>query len=105
MTDLELQEQAERFVNDELELKENSLHRHDCIVSFMAGAKWMQEQDDWISVDDRLPNVNEMVLVFMLGRITKKPVMKVDELTQDGWRLTDAGFITHWMPLPSPPNS
>ena len=29
MTDLEIQEQAERFVNDELELKENSLHiRH-----------------------------------------------------------------------------
>lgn len=102
MTDLELQEQAKYKY---LQFRDNNSTDSVLIEGFVDGAKWMQEQDDWISVDDRLPNVNEMVLVFMLGRITKKPVMKVDELTQDGWRLTDAGFITHWMPLPSPPNS
>jgi hypothetical protein len=71
---------------------------------------------EWISVNDRLPTVFEIVLVFCehdnayfhfsgttyraIYNVTRKKwVMEIDAIEK--MRLT----ITHWMPLPEPPES
>lgn len=133
MTDQELQEQAEKWC-------EENTDKHgfcdDAEKAFIQGAKWMQERDKshiaeeiydyindiniskqdaiiaimsyssdkWISVSEQIPPLNTPVLVFMKGKISSKPLFKVDELvTKDEWRNTSNGFILKWQPLPSPP--
>lgn len=55
------------------------------------------ERDRWISVEDRLPEKTELVLVK-----SKLVKMKTDFICKDGnWYTTPA--VTHWMPLPEPP--
>ena len=77
---------------------------------------------EWISVEDRLPNADERVLVFGVGiydgfigdtviAITDItdinplfPSLKIEKEWRSPWQyfLTDYK-ITHWMPLPEPP--
>lgn len=61
----------------------------------------------WISVEDRLPEPLEYVLVYMPG---EKPFQTVREayLGQSGrWFAgfydRDQSEVTHWMPMPEPP--
>lgn len=60
---------------------------------------------DWISVDDRLPEDEVLVLVFCPD-CTDDPIW-FGYHDDDCWRYVDgvhAGFtITHWMELPEPP--
>ena len=48
MTDLEIQEQAEKWCQENID-KHGFCDNVE--LAFIAGAKWMQEQDKWISVD------------------------------------------------------
>lgn len=76
---------------------------------------------EWISVDDRIPDVldddvhSETVLVYLgrgLNRITIGQYYQFGEL-EPYWRTGDADYepvyssdrypVTHWMPLPEPP--
>lgn len=62
---------------------------------------------NWISVKDRLPELNIHVLVCFTGTMTGNKLMKVDYTLQYHnndveWKHTSGG-ITHWMPLPEPP--
>ena len=67
---------------------------------------WNTRADKWISVEERLPETNEDVLVVVdyggkSGVITG--YMRSQNLGWQGLvgqRLTD---VTHWMPLPEPP--
>lgn len=67
---------------------------------------WNTRLDNWISVEERLPETNEDVLVVVdyggkSGVITG--YMRSQNLGWQGLvgqRLTD---VTHWMPLPEPP--
>ena len=67
---------------------------------------WNTRPDSWISVDERLPETNEDVLVVVdyggkSGVITG--YMRSQNLGWQGLvgqRLTD---VTHWQPLPEPP--
>lgn len=54
---------------------------------------------EWVSVDDRLPNPFESVLVFRDGKIS------IDYNEENGWFAYDLNGkrVTHWMPLPQPP--
>ena len=53
---------------------------------------------EWISVNDRLPNPFESVLVFRDGKIS------IDYNEGNGWFAYDFNGkrVTHWMPLPQP---
>lgn len=58
---------------------------------------------NWISVEDELPEHAEDVLVF-----TKNETYSLGHYFYgDGWSLEEdtivTDYVTHWMPLPSPP--
>ena len=56
---------------------------------------------EWISVDDRLPEKDEIVIIC-----TDKNFIYAGELIGDTWFLDNDSWtatVTHWMPLPEPP--
>lgn len=72
---------------------------------------------EWISVQDRLPNIEDPVLLLVCGKITQgylfndfefdecsmeqKPYQGFqNEFSDDCLEWMD---VTHWMPLPKPP--
>ena len=67
---------------------------------------------EWISVKTRLPEKNQVCLIYIPGfyHAEIKKVVDIDFGTWDGtefqWCLTgiyENETITHWMPLPEPP--
>ena len=63
-------------------------------------------KQEWISVNDRLPEKMEWVLCACRGNIIE--VLRYDHIMDD-WDTTMPNrgyfknFVTHWMPLPEPP--
>ena len=56
---------------------------------------------EWISVDDRLPEKDEIVIIC-----TDENFIYAGELVGDTWFLDNDSWtatVTHWMPLPEPP--
>lgn len=79
----------------------------------LAIEEWNKRANEWISVKDRLPELNIEVLCFngskRFGAYTLAELV-TDSLGEMGWHVFglheyDAGFgcVTHWMPLPEPP--
>lgn len=67
--------------------------------------------NDWISVRDRLPDVSGRYLVWCNGMVmTKEYSIKYrlfgayDEMEPREVARFAAIYVTHWMPLPEPPN-
>ena len=56
----------------------------------------------WISVKDRLPEPNTLVLVY--SKQGKYINLKTDYITCNG-KWFYSFLVTHWMPLPEPPES
>jgi hypothetical protein len=76
-----------------------------------SAAAWMMLQlcglfeERWISVNDRLPERNEIVLAFDQGGVT---VGSYSPMLEDWWtlhadRMAPGAVVSHWQPLPSPP--
>jgi hypothetical protein len=69
---------------------------------------------DWISVDDRLPNLVKRVLVVWDGVVQNHAAILIkDKDDLHSWYFNkevdvlpfdSAAPVTHWMPLPEPPN-
>ena len=66
----------------------------------------------WIPVEERLPELDELVLVIASGKpkenITLDNAVELATLYSDGWCLEmwpewTGATVTHWMPLPEPP--
>lgn len=70
---------------------------------------------EWISVEDRLPDVGQQVLCLGIepfedeeGNTSHRNVYDLGEIEKKGYSLAmyaydfDA-YATHWMPLPEPP--
>jgi len=63
---------------------------------------------EWISVDDRLPNSGKWYLcIYSFDLVGVMDIIFFDGINEHGihW-LKDGDFIervTHWMPLPEPP--
>ncbi len=61
-------------------------------------AERVAEDRKWISVNDRLPDIDELCLLSMENRITKYRWVVI------GYYHTNYDeYVTHWMPLPEPP--
>ena len=74
----------------------------------------------WISVEERLPEFHEEVLVYAIGKEDAfTPVMAISEIYifkllpfsngaiewRDPWDYFNKNYtVTHWMPLPKPPD-
>lgn len=61
---------------------------------------WNNRSHGWISVNDRLPKPEEQVI----GCFEDGFIATVSTDANGEWELwTDSGEVTHWMPLPEPP--
>lgn len=92
-------------------------HEHNCGIHGCAILREAEEalakRSEWISVGDRLPEEDDIVLVIANGtprtNITLKEAYQLAEWCQeDGWILQEFpawedAEIAHWMPLPDPP--
>lgn len=66
---------------------------------------------EWISVEDRLPELNKIVLIFCRSGPLKDHICFIGKLTKDGYEYFTnlsgqeiySEYITHWMPLPEFP--
>ena len=58
---------------------------------------------NWISVDDRLPNPGQEVLVYLPEMI--ETTIYHGSKWDEPWDTMHGDEITHWMPLPEPPKA
>lgn len=83
---------------------DNYISRHaDCMEDFQCGVKWQTKQSPWISVEDRLPGNDDIVLVKgeYGGKCTAYLHGKNSGFItygEDAYKVF--GEITHWMPIP-----
>lgn len=83
--------------------------RHMCAAILIAELE--SERPAWVSVEDRLPEVGSHFIVYdtyYIGRDDDVCPVKMGRMTKS-WGIAPEGMngvcdtITHWMPLPSPP--
>lgn len=65
-------------------------------------------QNEWISVEERLPEKGEYVLVYAIAKYIGDIKIGIDKLEEGErrpvWFYTHGWFeVTHWMPLPASP--
>jgi len=81
---------------------------------FVVGNRRADAKDEgeaaWISVDTRLPEVDQVVLVAEAYSPQASIALLVERHGRKEWWLGDEGFpedkenpVTHWQPLPDPP--
>ena len=59
---------------------------------------------EWISVEDRLPTLDETGYTYVLVCMSDEFITAADYTRNEGFGLwEDSGEVTHWMPLPEPP--
>lgn len=61
-------------------------------------------QDEWISVNDKLPNIGDVVLAFGTRSSTTGQFQGVTTAPSNWWwKGHTIKHVTHWMLLPAPP--
>lgn len=71
----------------------------ESVLEYAQTLPTLTQPNNWISVEDRLPDENTRVLVFIPYTDTK---IDTDRILNGKWvRWIDK--ITHWQPLPEPP--
>ena len=70
-------------------------------------AKLRARVQEWISVDDRLPEPYVSVLVYMPGEkpcpTVRRGFISNDGIWQSAMFRREPGEVTHWQPMPQPP--
>ena len=89
---MDVREKLVELIAETIELYPSE--REELADGLIANGVTVQE---WISVNDRLPEKFESVLVFRDGKIS------IDYNEGNGWFAYDFNGkrVTHWMPLPS----
>ena len=91
---MDVREKLVELIAETIELYPSE--REELADGLIANGVMVQE---WIPVDDRLPESFESVLVFRDGKIT------IDHHEENGWFAYDFNGkrATHWMTIPQPP--
>lgn len=73
-------------------------------IGSVLSASNQENNDGWISVEDRLPEVNQMVDIYYKEDSFFKRITNI-VYERDGFIgfKKQEGSVTHWMPLPKPP--
>ncbi len=112
-------EQAARILDPETSREALLAYSADCMTRRAAvdeactvAAKVLRETA-WISVKDRLPDDDQMVLVIASGKpqqnLTLDRAIEIasyytaDSWVLEAWPEWETPNVTHWMPLPEPP--
>ena len=92
-----------------------------CVTIMAADALELLKQHGWISVNDRLPRIDEDVLILYESKASRKtgyaitclkdsfyfgstPIPYQTPQWSEPWQyFRENNIITHWMPLPEPP--
>ena len=72
-----------------------------CIVDFISGAEWQSKQSPWISVNERLPENNTVVLTRGAYGFLICQLSSLGEWETGANVNKERLGITHWMPIPS----
>jgi len=80
------------------------------VAKKVAEARAEALRDQWISVDDRMPGIDQEVLTFGIvaeqwGYFPETTLVCENALTIEGWLTSSRYKPTHWMPLPEPPSA
>lgn len=106
----EIRKAAERYANDVCRCSHHRWGMEQvCMADFMEGAEWYKKQSSWISVDERLPELNVRVLVAQRG-IKRISICIMKRIPHDSsnpenkkwhWSLTNnKDEVIAWKPLP-----
>ena len=74
-----------------------------------AGTTTLTPPNEWVSVDERLPEVGQEVLVYWWNTSQKAEHFELTHYDGDHWFLLDNTerpwiVVVAWMPLPAPPD-
>ena len=80
----------------------NGVHKQ-IYESFISGAEWQSKQSPWISVEDKLPSLNQKVIVYngkqiYISHRTEKDYAKDANSFLYGLQTYN---VVAWMPIPS----
>ena len=78
----------------------NGMH-HQSYKSFIAGAEWQAKQSPWISVEERLPEKNTVVLTRGAYGFLICQLSSLGEWETGANVNKERLGLTHWMPIPS----
>lgn len=99
------------MTREEIENKANELYADNSFAyeGFLKGVEWCAKKSQWISVDERLPKLNERVLVVHRF-VNKTSICIMKRIPHDSsnpnntkwhWSLTnDKNEVIAWMPIP-----
>lgn len=109
MTKDDIKKAAEEYVKEACRPLWRAGTEQVCLVDFMEGAEWQAKQSPWISVDERLPELNERVLTVHCG-VKRISIYIMKRIPHDSsnpnntkwhWSLTnETKEVIAWMPLP-----
>jgi len=106
---IETQEYSPRWVLNQFNTCETDAHKLMVLVDFRHEIR--KEENQWISMDERSPKNGEMVDIWLENLNRREPDVEFKDgrLYQDGKIFTNIGTeyvgVSHWMPLPEPPNN
>lgn len=94
-----VEEAAKKYSND---CRNRQRHCEPyCIVDFISGAEWQSKQSPWISVKERLPENNTVVLTRGAYGFLICQLSSLGEWETGANVNKERLGITHWMPIPS----
>ena len=102
-----MKDQIEKMRKDLIEIFDEEYEKRRLITPDFTAEKMTAKcyrKQEWISVDDRLPEPYETVLAFCdTGGRKFQCVSEMIEPNGKRWSAVCGFRVTHWMPLPEPP--
>lgn len=101
-----VEEAAKKYSND---CRNRQLHCEPyCIVDFISGAQWQSKQSPWISVNERLPENEDMVFTLCKVKRSNNYFICVNNYIDGEWEAKALVYYdtvyydtVAWMPIPS----